>query len=137
MIFKLIGRELGDINVIDIKPWVMYAEVAEKFLSSQNHIILAGDAAHRFPPAGGFGMNTGIQDSRNLAWKIASVVKGIAPPSILNTYETERRPIAIFNTTLSIQNFKAAMAVPGALGLDPTIANSGKLIYYNLLLFLF
>ncbi|XP_024193944.1 putative polyketide hydroxylase isoform X1 [Rosa chinensis] len=124
MIFKLVGRELGDINVIDIKPWVMHAEVAEKFLSSRNRVILAGDAAHRFPPAGGFGMNTGIQDSHNLAWKIASVVKGIAPPSILNTYETERRPIAIFNTTLSIQNFKAAMAVPGALGLDPTIANS-------------
>lgn len=55
MIFKLVGRELGDINVIDIKPWVMHAEVAEKFLSCQNRIILAGDAAHRFPPAGGFG----------------------------------------------------------------------------------
>lgn len=41
--------------------------------------------------------------------------------------------IAIFNTNLSIQNFKAAMAVPGALGLDPTIANSGKLIYHSLL----
>lgn len=55
MIFKLVGRELGDINVIDIKPWVMHAEVANKFLSCQNRIILAGDAAHRFPPAGGFG----------------------------------------------------------------------------------
>ncbi|PQP91960.1 uncharacterized protein Pyn_29124 [Prunus yedoensis var. nudiflora] len=69
-------------------------------------------------------MNTGIQDSHNLAWKIASVVKGIAPSSILHTYETERRPIAIFNTELSIQNFKAAMTVPAALGLDPTVANS-------------
>ncbi|XP_068333021.1 uncharacterized protein [Pyrus communis] len=126
IIFKLVGRELGDINVIDIKPWVMHAEVAEKFLSCGNRIILAGDAAHRFPPAGGFGMNTGIQDSHNLAWKIASVVKGIAPSSILNSYETERRPIAVFNTELSIENFKAAMAVPAALGLDPTVANSGR-----------
>lgn len=41
--------------MIDIKPWVMHAEVAEKFVSSDNRIILAGDAAHRFPPAGGFG----------------------------------------------------------------------------------
>ncbi|GMN49161.1 hypothetical protein TIFTF001_018326 [Ficus carica] len=126
LIFKLVGRELGDLFVIDIKPWVMHAEVAEKFLCCDNHIILAGDAAHRFPPAGGFGMNTGIQDSHNLAWKIASVVKGIAPFSMLNTYETERRPVAIFNTELSIQNFKAAMEVPAALGLDPSIANSGK-----------
>ncbi|GLT86616.1 hypothetical protein SLE2022_047460 [Rubroshorea leprosula] len=124
LIVKLVGRELSDIDVIDIKPWVMHAEVAEKFVCCNNQIILVGDAAHRFPPAGGFGMNTGIQDAHNLAWKIASLLKGIAPSSILNTYETERRPIALFNTALSIQNFKAAMAVPATLGLDPTIANS-------------
>lgn len=46
------------------------------------------------------GMNTGIQDSHNLAWKIASVVKGIAPPSILNTYETERRPVLALSSSL-------------------------------------
>ncbi|XP_012085624.1 2,4-dichlorophenol 6-monooxygenase isoform X2 [Jatropha curcas] len=74
LIFKLVGRELSDINVIEIKPWVMHAEVSEKFVSCDNRIILAGDAAHRFPPAGGFGMNTGIQDAHNLAWKIASVI---------------------------------------------------------------
>ncbi|KAM2636479.1 hypothetical protein EV1_021105 [Malus domestica] len=55
---------------------------------------------------------------------MASVVKGIATSSILNTYETERRSIAIFNTELSFQNFRAAMAVPAVLGLDPTTANS-------------
>lgn len=42
--------------MVDIKPWVMHAEVAEKYLACENRIILAGDAAHRFPPAGGFGM---------------------------------------------------------------------------------
>nr|XP_043639282.1 2,4-dichlorophenol 6-monooxygenase [Erigeron canadensis] len=124
LIFKLVGRELADINVLDVKPWVMHAEVAEKFLACDNRVILAGDAAHRFPPAGGFGMNTGIQDAHNLAWKLATVVKGIASVSFLSTYEMERRPIALFNTDLSIQNFQAAMAVPAALGLDPTIANS-------------
>ncbi|GMH01517.1 hypothetical protein Nepgr_003356 [Nepenthes gracilis] len=124
LIIKLVGRKLEDIDVIDIKPWVMHAEVAEKFLSSDNRIILAGDAAHRFPPAGGFGMNTGIQDAHNLAWKLASVINGIASTRLLQTYETERRPIAVFNTELSVQNFRAAMAVPSALGLDPTIANS-------------
>uniref|UniRef100_A0A2N9FSR5 FAD-binding domain-containing protein n=1 Tax=Fagus sylvatica TaxID=28930 RepID=A0A2N9FSR5_FAGSY len=124
LIFKLAGRELSDIDVIDIKPWVMHAEVAEKFVCNDNRVILAGDAAHRFPPAGGFGMNTGIQDAHNLAWKIASFVKHIAPASILETYETERKPIAVFNTALSVQNFRAAMSVPAALGLDPTVANS-------------
>ncbi|KAJ9554504.1 hypothetical protein OSB04_018549 [Centaurea solstitialis] len=124
LIFKLVGREMADVNVVDIKPWVMNAEVAEKYLACEDRIILAGDAAHRFPPAGGFGMNTGIQDAHNLAWKLAAIVKGITPMSILPTYEMERRPVALFNTALSIQNFKAAMAVPAALGLDPTIANS-------------
>ncbi|XP_021292725.1 uncharacterized protein LOC110422978 isoform X2 [Herrania umbratica] len=124
LIFKLVGRELSDIDVIDIKPWMMHAEVAEKFACGNNQVILAGDAAHRFPPAGGFGMNTGIQDAHNLAWKIASLLKGVASSSLLATYETERKPIAIFNTALSIQNFRAAMAVPATLGLDPTVANS-------------
>lgn len=55
LIFKLVGKELLDLDVLDVKPWVMHAEVAEKFLAGNNRIILAGDAAHRFPPAGGFG----------------------------------------------------------------------------------
>ncbi|KAF2292856.1 hypothetical protein GH714_029395 [Hevea brasiliensis] len=109
LIFKLVGRELLDIDVIEIKPWVMHAEVAEKFVNCDNRIILAGDAAHRFPPAGGFGE------------LLSCVWLGIAPSSIIRTYEMERRPIAIFNTALSIQNFKAAMAVPAALGLDPLL----------------
>ncbi|KAK6242243.1 hypothetical protein SCA6_007632 [Theobroma cacao] len=124
LIFKLVGRELSDIAVIDIKPWIMHAEVAEKFVCGNNQVILAGDAAHRFPPAGGFGMNTGIQDAHNLAWKIASLLNRVTPSSLLATYETERKPIAIFNTALSVQNFRAAMAVPATLGLDPAVANS-------------
>ncbi|CAA7023593.1 unnamed protein product [Microthlaspi erraticum] len=124
LISNLVGHELSDLDVADIKPWIMHAEVAEKFMCCENRVILAGDAAHRFPPAGGFGMNTGIQDAHNLAWKIAALVQGSAKSSILNTYETERRPIALFNTSLSIQNFRAAMSVPSALGLDPTVSNS-------------
>ncbi|XP_039120920.1 2,4-dichlorophenol 6-monooxygenase isoform X2 [Dioscorea cayenensis subsp. rotundata] len=124
IISNLVGWNLADVQILDAKPWAMHAEVAENFVSFDNRVILVGDAAHRFPPAGGFGMNTGIQDAHNLAWKISSLLNGIAPWSILQTYETERRPIAIFNTELSVQNFKAAMAVPAALGLDPTIANS-------------
>ncbi|KAL2903592.1 putative polyketide hydroxylase [Bienertia sinuspersici] len=125
LIFKLVGHELEDIAVLDIKPWVMHAEVAEKFSSYNKQVFLAGDAAHRFPPAGGFGMNTGIQDAQNLAWKLAAVVNGIAPTTLLDTYETERRPVAMSNTALSVQNFRAAMEVPAALGLDPTVASSG------------
>ncbi|MFB9234656.1 FAD-dependent monooxygenase [Plantactinospora siamensis] len=55
-------------------------------------VFVAGDAAHLHPPAGGQGMNTGIQDAWNLAWKIALAVRGIAAPGLLDSYETERRP---------------------------------------------
>src|ERR671910_2865704 len=52
------------------------------------------DAAHVHSPAGGQGMNTGIQDAANLAWKLALVVRGRAPGSLLDAYEPERRPVA-------------------------------------------
>ncbi|MEV0156940.1 FAD-dependent oxidoreductase [Micromonospora sp. NPDC050686] len=55
-------------------------------------VFVAGDAAHLHPPAGGQGMNTGIQDAWNLAWKVALAVRGKAAPGLLDSYETERRP---------------------------------------------
>jgi 2-polyprenyl-6-methoxyphenol hydroxylase-like FAD-dependent oxidoreductase len=59
----------------------------------QGRVFLAGDAAHIHSPAGGQGMNTGIQDAYNLAWKLALVTKGRAPESLLDTYELERHPV--------------------------------------------
>ncbi|MEE3921528.1 FAD-dependent monooxygenase [Micromonospora sp. BRA006-A] len=55
-------------------------------------VFVAGDAAHLHPPAGGQGANTGIQDTWNLAWKLALAVRGLAAPGLLDSYETERRP---------------------------------------------
>ena len=69
-------------------------------------VFLAGDAAHRLPPTGGFGMNTGIQDVHNLAWKLAMVINGQAEESLLDTYFTERVQIAKTNTFWSINNAK-------------------------------
>ena len=57
-------------------------------------LLLVGDAAHRIPPAGGFGMNTGIQTAHNLAWKLASVIRGEASDVLLDTFDTERREVA-------------------------------------------
>jgi 2-polyprenyl-6-methoxyphenol hydroxylase-like FAD-dependent oxidoreductase len=56
-------------------------------------VLLAGDAAHVHSPAGGQGMNTGIQDAANLGWKLAAAVQGWAPPGLLDTYQTERHPV--------------------------------------------
>jgi hypothetical protein len=55
--------------------------------------FIAGDAAHIHPPTGGQGMNTGIQDAYNLAWKLALVTQGKAPDRLLDSYDAERRPV--------------------------------------------
>lgn len=60
----------------------------------KGRVLLAGDAAHIHYPAGGFGMGIGIQDAVNLGWKLAEVVKGRAPDSLLDTYNAERHPVA-------------------------------------------
>ena len=57
-------------------------------------VLLAGDAAHIHPPIGGQGLNLGVQDAVNLGWKLAAQVRGWAPDGLLDTYETERRPVA-------------------------------------------
>ena len=59
----------------------------------EGRAFIAGDAAHIHPPTGGQGMNTGIQDAYNLAWKMAQVLQGTASPDLLDTYEAERRPV--------------------------------------------
>jgi hypothetical protein len=59
----------------------------------RGRVFIAGDAAHIHPPTGGQGMNTGIQDAYNLAWKMALVLRGVAPEDLLDSYEAERRPI--------------------------------------------
>jgi 3-(3-hydroxy-phenyl)propionate hydroxylase len=57
-------------------------------------VLLAGDAAHVHPPVGGQGLNIGVQDAVNLGWKLAQVIKGISPESLLDTYHAERHPVA-------------------------------------------
>jgi 2-polyprenyl-6-methoxyphenol hydroxylase-like FAD-dependent oxidoreductase len=71
----------------------------------KGRVLLAGDAAHIHAPDGGQGLNTGVQDAVNLGWKLAQVVKGVSPESLLDTYHTERHPIAarvLRNTMASV-----------------------------------
>ncbi|MEV4601641.1 rifampin monooxygenase [Amycolatopsis sp. NPDC049253] len=73
--------------------------LAERYRSGR--VLLAGDAAHIHPPMGGQGLNLGIQDAFNLGWKLAAAVRGWAPHDLLDTYETERHPVAasVLNNT--------------------------------------
>jgi 2-polyprenyl-6-methoxyphenol hydroxylase-like FAD-dependent oxidoreductase len=92
-VIQAIGRSDLDVELITTGRWVLSALIADRF--SSGRVFLAGDAAHTLPPArGGYGANTGIEDSFNLAWKLASVLSGVSSPKLLDTYDAERRPIA-------------------------------------------
>jgi 2-polyprenyl-6-methoxyphenol hydroxylase-like FAD-dependent oxidoreductase len=69
----------------------------------EGRVLLAGDAAHVHSPVGGQGLNTGVQDAVNLGWKLAQVVKGTSPESLLDTYHAERHPVAarVLRTTMA------------------------------------
>ena len=112
----LLQRVIGapvDFEVREINAWTMTAQTALHY--RQGDAFLVGDAAHRFPPTGGLGMNTGIADAANLAWKVAAVADGRAAPGLLDTYETERRPVAVANARASLDNWRKMPQVHQAL----------------------
>ncbi|MEO6053319.1 MAG: FAD-dependent monooxygenase, partial [Chthoniobacterales bacterium] len=80
-------------RIISVNKWVMSPKVSQGF--RHGRIFLTGDAAARLSPSGGLGMNTGLQAAHNLAWKLAAVIQGTAEEALLDTYETERRPLAL------------------------------------------
>jgi 2-polyprenyl-6-methoxyphenol hydroxylase-like FAD-dependent oxidoreductase len=96
MVQQTIGLPL-DVEVIARAPWTAgHSLVAERF--SRGNVFIGGDAAHLFTPTGGLGYNTAVEDAVNLGWKLAAVLKGIAAPELLDSYDAERRPLALRNT---------------------------------------
>ena len=96
---RSIGADIP-VEILGYHPWSAgQALVAERYKAGR--IMIAGDAAHLFTPTGGFGMNTGIDDSSNLAWKLAAVLQGWGGPRLLDSYEAERKPIGYRNTGAS------------------------------------
>lgn len=79
------------IEVLAAEDWMARRLVADKF--QDRRIFICGDAAHLWIPLGGYGMNAGIADAANLAWKLAGTLNGWAAPGILDAYDAERRPI--------------------------------------------
>ncbi len=108
------------VHLINKAFWTMAALTAKHYRVGR--VFLAGDAAHRLPPTGGFGMNTGIQDAHNLAWKLAMVIKGQAEESLLDTYFTERVQIARTNTSWSMSNATRFVKIYTALNENDLIA---------------
>jgi len=99
------------IQIENVQRWSATADWAERF--ADDRIFLAGDSVHVMPPTGGFGGNTGVQDAYDLAWKLAAVLDGTAAPGLLDTYDTERRPVGSFTVEQAYTRY--------VLRLDPSL----------------
>jgi putative polyketide hydroxylase len=122
------------VEILGAVPWVAAALVAERY--RRGRVFLAGDAAHHMPPTGGFGLNTGVQDVHNLAWKLAAVLQGRAGPALLDTYEDERLPYGRAITEQSLMNARSLgrggpepPAAPAAAFARPEFLNELGMIF--------
>ena len=106
-----------DIKVHRVSHWIVESILASKY--GEGRIAVIGDAAHRHPPTTGLGLNSGIQDAHNLAWKLAALVKGQAGAALLDTYEPERRPVAARNTKWALFTFMNHFVTDAGFGLIP------------------
>ena len=109
---RAVGRDF-DYELLSVMPWRRRELVAETFRSGPGgSVFLAGDAAHAMSPTGGFGMNTGVGDAVDLAWKLDAALAGWAGPGLLASYTAERRPVAERNVREASGNL-GRMLSPG------------------------
>ncbi|WP_334028587.1 FAD-dependent monooxygenase [Alteromonas sp. P256] len=119
-IIAQVREHAGDPNLkVKLKRtgrWTVNNLVAEKY--RKGRVFIAGDAAHRHPPANGLGTNTSVQDAYNLCWKLAYVLKGFAGESLLDSYEDERQPIGEQIVTRAIKSMGNLVPVMESIAKD-------------------
>jgi 2-polyprenyl-6-methoxyphenol hydroxylase-like FAD-dependent oxidoreductase len=106
LIDELVGRPVTK-TIIHKGTWQPRLLIADHY--AQGRIFLAGDAAHQYIPFGGYGMNTGIGDVHDLAWKLDATLKGWGGEALLESYDEERRPVGARNLTASEENTLAML----------------------------
>lgn len=103
----LYGQYRVQIDEILVRSvWRPHVAVARHWRSHEGHVFLAGDSAHQNIPTGGYGMNMGIGDAFDLGWKLGAVIHGQGGPVLLDSYELERKPVALRNVERSHVHFK-------------------------------
>lgn len=112
---ELIGDESIDLKLKNMSIWRTNECYAQQYSKGRVHCL--GDAVHRHPPQNGLGSNTCIQDAYNLAWKTAYVLKGLAGPSLLDTYSVERQPIGRYIVGRANDTGRLHLALFKTLGL--------------------
>ena len=119
---EAIVRQAGGIpaeiplEVRHVTTWRMTSQIASSFRVGSSFLV--GDAAHRFPPTGGLGLNSGVADAQNLAWKMAFFLQGDADDQLLESYEAERRPVIEHCAQVSLENAFRLIEVWMALEVD-------------------
>ncbi|UIY31507.1 FAD-dependent monooxygenase (plasmid) [Neorhizobium galegae] len=110
---RVVGSDFGAHSPLWLSRFDNETRLAKAYRSG--NIFLAGDAAHIHLPAGGQGMNVGIQDAMNLGWKLGAVAMGTAPAELLDTYESERLPVGIYlrDTTMAQSHLITAFSARG------------------------
>ena len=98
-------------ELLSVLPWERRDYVAERY--GAGRVLIAGDAAHECSPTAGLGMHTGIEEAVNLAWKLAAVIDGWGGASLIESYEAERRPVALRNVALSTATYNGLRRIPG------------------------
>jgi 2-polyprenyl-6-methoxyphenol hydroxylase-like FAD-dependent oxidoreductase len=106
-IVRAMGKDF-DFEILSIVPWVRREMVADSY--GTKRVFLTGDAAHLNSPTGAFGMNTGMQDSVDLGWKLAAMVQGWGGDRLLASYEIERRPVALRNVEEASANLRRMLS---------------------------
>jgi 2-polyprenyl-6-methoxyphenol hydroxylase-like FAD-dependent oxidoreductase len=90
LLHRAVGRSVP-LEVDHVGFWDLRVALADRYRAGR--AFVAGDAAHSHPPYGGYGINTGLEDARNLGWKLAAVLRGWGGPALLDSYDAERRPV--------------------------------------------
>jgi 2,4-dichlorophenol 6-monooxygenase len=111
---QTIGDPDVEIRIKNVSKWQINQVIATEF--SRGRVFLAGDAAHRHPPANGLGTNTSIQDTYNLAWKLALVLRGQAGPALLDSYHAERQPVGANVVDRAMKSVQDMLPISQALG---------------------
>ena len=114
---QTIGDPEIEVRIKASSTWQINRVVAKSY--QKDRAFLVGDAAHRHAPANGLGTNTSIQDSYNLAWKLAMVLKGQADASLLDTYDAERQPVGDRVVNRAWKSVEGMGAISEALGFRP------------------
>jgi hypothetical protein len=142
-----LGNTGANVDILSYRPWILSRKVAKSYRAGRvflsvldlksgvmilTTVYRAGDAAHAFPPTGGLGLNSGLGDVHNLAYKLAAVLQGNASDSLLDTYETDRRPVAMVNSIQSVKNGQKIFNLLKTLGLGDDVERARANLYKSI-----